>query len=111
MLVPRVLTYYGEGRDGRCGLAGDQYPGQFVIHWGSLVRRLCFKGGGEESRGVREGTVALAYSASLAVEVMPSTRQWQIRFSGELKLGPKACHGAVAIVQTTAHKSQPGIWM
>lgn len=37
---------------------GDQYPGQFVIHWGTLIRRLGLAGGGAENRGVRKGTVA-----------------------------------------------------
>lgn len=108
---PHHLLWRGQGW--KVWGCGDQYPGQFVIHWGTLIRRLCFKGGGEESRGVRKGTVALECSASLAVEVMPSITQfqWQIHFSGRWKLGPKTCHGAVATVQTTAHKSQPGIWM
>lgn len=51
--------------------------------------------------------MALGYSAPLAVEEMPSTTelQWQIHFNGGLKLGSKTCHGAVAIVQTAAHRS------
>lgn len=77
----KMIEYSWDGRDclclessptmARAGMEGvgfgDQYPGQFAIHWGTLVRRLCFKGGGEESRGVRKGTVAWEYSASLAV--------------------------------------------
>lgn len=115
----KMIEYSWDGRDclslessptmARAGVegvgCGDQCPGQCAVHWDTLTRRLCFAGGGEESRGVRKGTVAWEYSASLATQF-----QWQIHFSGALKLGPKTCHGAVATVQTTAHKIQPGIW-
>lgn len=72
-------------------------------HLGTFIRRLCFKGDGEENRGVRKGTVSSGVLCLYCCQWDALHKQLQelIHVSGQLKLGPKTCHGAVAPAQMT----------